>query len=278
LGKKKGGYTEGSILRFLLYLCPKISLKTTHNNMAYRSFKLSDLKEKFGISQTTALLFDEAIPLLPPSDLLVQLLKLARTSPLTTEKAISEAVIYPILREIKVLNKDVIELFSGETLDADRSQGLNGECDFIFAKAPGSKELTAPILQVFEAKQGEIDKPKPLAQVSAQLIGSRVFNQKHKQIIEPLYGVCTSGSEWLFLKLEGNTIIVDNTSYFINDLPRLLGILQHIINLNSKNGFSIVKNTEGVFNVGEVLNLANVLYLMPRYHRLRYIASSRTSR
>ncbi|MEY4938218.1 MAG: hypothetical protein RIS64_4579 [Bacteroidota bacterium] len=201
--------------------------------MAYRSFKLSDLKEKFGIHQTTASLFDSAVPLLPPSDLLVQLLKLARTSPLTTEKAISEAVIYPILREIKVLNKDVIELFSGEILDADRSQGLNGECDFIFAKAPGSKELTAPILQVFEAKQGEIDKPKPIAQVSAQLIGSRVFNQKHNQIIEPLYGVCTSGSEWLFLKLEGNTIIVDDTSYFINELPKLLGILQHIINLNS---------------------------------------------
>lgn len=202
--------------------------------MAYRSFTLSDLKEKFGISQTTAPLFDVTISPLPPSDLLVQLLKLARTSPLTTEKAISEAVIYPILREIKMQNKDIIELFSGEILNADRSQGLNGECDFIFAKAPGSKELTAPILQVFEAKQGEIDKPKPLAQVSAQLIGSRVFNQKHNQIIEPLYGVCTSGSEWLFLKLEGNTIIVDDTSYFINELPKLLGILQHIINLNSK--------------------------------------------
>ncbi len=202
--------------------------------MAYRSFTLSDLKEKFGISQTTAPLFDVTISPLPPSDLLVQLLKLARTSPLTTEKAISEAVIYPILREIKMQNKDIIELFSGEILNADRSQGLNGECDFIFAKAPGSKELTAPILQVFEAKQGEIDKPKPLAQVSAQLIGSRVFNQKHNQIIEPLYGVCTSGSEWLFLKLEGNTVIVDDTSYFINELPKLLGILQHIINLNSK--------------------------------------------
>lgn len=202
--------------------------------MAYRSFTLSDLKEKFGISQTTAPLFDVTISPLPPSDLLVQLLKLARTSPLTTEKAISEAVIYPILREIKMQNKDIIELFSGEILNADRSQGLNGECDFIFAKAPGSKELTAPIVQVFEAKQGEIDKPKPLAQVSAQLIGSRVFNQKNNQIIEPLYGVCTSGSEWLFLKLEGNTVIVDDTSYFINELPKLLGILQHIINLNSK--------------------------------------------
>jgi hypothetical protein len=200
--------------------------------MAYRSFTLSDLKEKFGIHQTTAPLFECAIEALQPSDLLIQLLKLARTSPLTTEKAISEAVIYPILREIKMQNKESIELFSGEVLNADRSKGLNGECDFIFAKAPGSKELTAPILQVFEAKQGEIDKPKPLAQVSAQLIGSRVFNQKHNQLIEPLYGVCTSGSEWLFLKLEGNTITVDDTSYFINELPKLLGILQHIINLN----------------------------------------------
>jgi hypothetical protein len=111
---------------------------------------------------------------------------------------------------------------------------LNGECDFIFAKVPGSKELTAPILQVFEAKQGEIDKPKPLAQVSAQLIGSTVFNQKQKRVIEALYGVCTSGSEWLFLKLEGQLITVDDTSYFINELPKLLGILQYIVNLESE--------------------------------------------
>jgi hypothetical protein len=72
--------------------------------MAYRSFKLSDLKEKFGIDYTTAPLFGTSIASLAPSDLLVELLKLARTSPLTTQKPISEAIIYPILREIKVLS------------------------------------------------------------------------------------------------------------------------------------------------------------------------------
>ena len=200
--------------------------------MAYKNFKFSDLKEQFGIIQTTATLFEGTIPIVVPSDFLLEALARSLQVPLVTEKVISESIIFPILQEIKINNKQSIELFSGENLEADKEKGLNGECDFIFSKSPGSKQLMAPIIQVFEAKQGEIDKPKPLAQVSAQLIGVRVFNQKYQKNIEPVYGVCTSGSEWLFLKLEDNLITVDTKPYYINQLPELLGVLQHIVSLN----------------------------------------------
>ena len=109
---------------------------------------------------------------------------------------------------------------------------MNGECDFIFTKSPGSVEIKAPIIQVIETKQGEISRPKPLAQVSAQLIGTRFFNQKQEKPTEPLYGVCTSGFEWLFLKLEGSFIVIDTQPFFISDLPRLLGGFQYIIDLS----------------------------------------------
>jgi hypothetical protein len=197
--------------------------------MSYKSFKFSDLKEKFGISQKTKKLFHEPIKPIQPSDLLISLLNLTKGMPLTTEKAVSEAIVLPILREIRNTNQDIIELFSGENLDAERANGLNGECDFIFAKAPGAIELTAPLIDVCEAKKGDIDNSRSLAQNAAQMIGARVFNQKKNLPYINIYGVCTNGYEWIFLYLEGDTVYIDIDRYYLNDLPQLLGIWQKVI-------------------------------------------------
>ncbi len=197
--------------------------------MSYKSFKFSDLKEKFGISQKTKKLFYEPIKPIQPSDLLVSLLNLTKGMPLTTEKAVSEAIVLPILREIRNTNQDIIELFSGENLDAERVNGLNGECDFIFAKAPGAIELTAPLIDVCEAKKGDIDNSRSLAQNAAQMIGARVFNQKKNLPYINIYGVCTNGYEWIFLYLEDDTVYIDIDRYYLNDLPQLLGIWQKVI-------------------------------------------------
>lgn len=200
--------------------------------MAYKDFKFIDISKAFAIRQTTAKLFKPTLAEIEPSEHLLRSLEMAKEFPLTTEKAISEALVFPILQEIKINNRKTIELFSGERLVADKSRGLTGECDFIFAKAPGSKELIAPIINITEAKRGDIDNPNSLAQAAAQLIGARVFNQKNDAPIDPLYGACTSGYEWVFLKLEGKTIIIDKNRYSILKLPQLLGVLQHIIDLN----------------------------------------------
>jgi hypothetical protein len=197
--------------------------------MSYKSFKFSDLKEKFGISQKTKKLFHEPIKPIQPSDLLISLLNLTKGMPLTTEKAVSEAIVLPILREIRNTNQDIIELFSGENLDAERANGLNGECDFIFAKAPGAIELTAPLIDVCEAKKGDIDNSRSLAQNAAQMIGARVFNQKKNLPYINIYGVCTNGYEWIFLYLEDDTVYIDIDRYYLNDLPQLLGIWQKVI-------------------------------------------------
>jgi len=202
--------------------------------MAYKDFKFKDISKDFSIRQTTGKLFKTALPDVTPSEHLLRSLEMAKEFPLTTEKAISEAVVFPILQEIKLNNRKTIELFSGERLVADKSRGLTGECDFIFAKAPGSKELMAPIINITEAKRGDIDNPNSLAQTAAQLIGARVFNQKNDSPIDPVYGACTSGYEWVFLKLEKKNIIIDKNRYSILKLSQLLGVLQHIIDLNTQ--------------------------------------------
>ena len=110
--------------------------------MAYRNFTFSKLEQDFGIRQARKSLFErEAILPIQPSDWLSTTLKRAKSMPLRTEKARSENLISPIVGEIRQLNLDTIEVFSGENLNADRKLKLNGEVDFIFVHYPQSAEL-----------------------------------------------------------------------------------------------------------------------------------------
>jgi hypothetical protein len=73
-----------------------------------------------------------------------------------------------------------------------------------------------------------------LEQCAAQMLGARVYNQKHKNPIETIYGCVTTGTEWQFLLLENNIFWVDTNRYYLNNLPQLLGILQTIVDFYKK--------------------------------------------
>ena len=72
--------------------------------MAYRKFTLSDLQDKFGIETAPAVLFETVISI-APSDLLEKTLARNKSMPFRTEKAVSEALVAPILLEIQDLVK-----------------------------------------------------------------------------------------------------------------------------------------------------------------------------
>lgn len=196
--------------------------------MAYRDFKSADLQEKFGIINQTVQLFNNN-KIVEPSAWLVETLARQRVSIRnTTEKAVSEAIISPILSEIQVNNKNLISLFSGENLNADREVGLNGKVDFLYVRDPNAYELSSPIISVMEAK---LDKAisKSFNQAIAQMIGAQVFNKKHNQPYPIIFGVVTNSFEWRFFKLEGKILSIDSRQYSLNELPQLLGALQTII-------------------------------------------------
>lgn len=198
--------------------------------MAYRDFKLSDLQQKFGIKQDKKRLFQKVIPPVPPSDWLVQTLERNNLSvPLTTEKAVSEAIILPILSEVLINNQDKISLFSGETLVGDKTAGLNGEIDFLFIKQARALEVYAPVINITEAKLNQALE-KSIAQAAAQMLGAQLFNHKHNIPIENIYGTVTNGQTWIFLFLENNNLFVDTQQKFSTEnLPELLGAFQLII-------------------------------------------------
>jgi hypothetical protein len=196
--------------------------------MAYRDFKEKDLREKFHLNQKYNPIFNgSTVVPVQPSQRLLDALSDAKLITLSTEKAISERIVAPVLAELKRLNPDLIQIFSGEIINADRHIGLNGEIDFIITRATDTIEPQAPILSVTEAKIGKVEKAIP--QAASQMLGARVFNQNNNENLPTIHGIITDGTSWLFLKLEDLNFTINDKSYFTNNLPELLGGLQKII-------------------------------------------------
>ncbi len=201
-------------------------LNTSILNMAYSKFSLMNLKETFGLTSHIQPLFDKIVAKMP-SDWLQETLKRSIAVAYTSEKARSEAIVMPILLEIRTQNENKIAIYSGANLEGDKENELNGECDFILSKGEQGIEVEAPIFCMIEAKDGNI--VKAFGQCAAQMLGAQYFNQK-KGIDSPtIYGCINNGNEWKFLKLTDKIILIDSNSYFINDLPHIIGILQNIV-------------------------------------------------
>jgi hypothetical protein len=198
--------------------------------MSYKKFTLEKLKNQFQLEIHKQSLFSDIEPL-AQSFWLIETLALAKIIAINSEKAKSELIIMPILAEITKHNINKVSLYSGMVLNADSKQGLNGECDFIFSSKPHSYFLESPIFALVEAKNDNID--NGLAQCIAQMLGAVIFNQKHDVAIPCIYGCVTNSDAWQFLKLENNSIIMDDKRYYLDNVGQLLGLFQHIINFYS---------------------------------------------
>jgi len=196
--------------------------------MAYRDFTLEELNKKFGIKNKRNPLFNDVlIQQVSPSDWLEKTLSLSRKLLLRSEKAKSEAIVMPILMELKEINQDFFTIHSGEVLNVDKENGLNGECDFLLSQNTGSYTIDTPIISVVEAKKGYLD--IGVRQCAAQMYGAQTYNEQAGKPTDIIYGCVTNSGQWQFLKLENNLLSIDEEIYTIKELPTILGIFQHII-------------------------------------------------
>ncbi len=152
-------------------------------------------------------------------------LRLALAS--SSEKARSEFIVAPLLLEMEMLNNQSFSIFSGERLDVLPEQGLNSECDFILGKNSFSSSLQAPIFCLVEAKKNDIK--EGLGQCVAQMLGATLFNQNEGLEYPVVYGCVTTCEIWQFLKLADKTFYLDSQPYYINELAKLIGMLQAIL-------------------------------------------------
>jgi hypothetical protein len=145
----------------------------------------------------------------------------------STEKAKSEFIIAPVLLELRRSLGPKFALFSGLEWEVDTERGLNGYCDYIITRGPSVLILEAPFLAVVEAKNDLIR--TGLGQCIAAMYAARLSNEKAGTGIQVVHGVVTTGAAWKFLRLDGDTLAVDLPEYFIDNLPKIMGILKAIV-------------------------------------------------
>ena len=197
--------------------------------MAYSDFTLTQLRERFDLqiaSITGA--FESALPIAPSAFLVTAI---ERGMPVALgrgrEKARSEALVLPVLLEVRAIRNQQISVFSGIEFNVDRKQGLSGFCDFLIARSALQIEIEAPVVSIVEAKHEDLT--QGIAQCLAEMHAAQIFNEKRENSIETVYGVITSGTAWRFLRLTGKSAEVDMTEYHIREIDKILGIIVSMV-------------------------------------------------
>ena len=197
--------------------------------MAYSSFTLSKASRTFHLETVwQPALFADIKPLVPSSHLTVTLERqLPFALAMGTEKAKSELIIAPVLVEFYLHFESRVSLFSGIDFNVDANEGLTGVCDFLVSLSPQRFDLEAPIIALVEAKNADVK--LGVGQCVAEMVAAQRFNAEAGNDIRCVYGATTSGMDWLFLKLEGQTLSIDLTVYPIAQCDKILGILASMV-------------------------------------------------
>ena len=193
--------------------------------MPYSKFTLARAIEDFDLTLIEGKRFLPEIAPVSPSALLQE--TLTETLPwaiaVDNEKARSEAIINPLLLEVKRQLKGKISVFSGEEFNVDPAADLTGYCDFLLSRSPEQLFIKAPTLAVVEAKKENLK--TGLGQCLAEMVAMQRFNAMKQQPTEAVYGTVSSGTVWRFLKLEKQVATIDLTDYPLPPVAGVLGIL-----------------------------------------------------
>ncbi len=85
---------------------------------------------------------------------------------------------------------------------------------------------------MIEAKKGDIE--LGLGQCAAQMLGCRLFNEQKDNPIRTIHGCVSNGDDWQFMKLEDHILHIDQNRYYINELGKILGVFQRIVDFYLK--------------------------------------------
>ena len=200
--------------------------------MAYSSWTLSKVSRTFHLETVWQPgLFADIEPVEPSEPLTVTLERqLPFALVMGTEKAKSEMVVAPVLVELCLHFESRVSLFSGIDFNVDATNGLTGVCDFLVSLSPQRFDLDAPVVALVKAKTDvKLGLAQCVAQCVAEMVAAQRFNAEAGNDIPCVYGAITSGTEWLFLKLEGQTLSIDLTVYPIAQCYKILGILASMV-------------------------------------------------
>lgn len=142
----------------------------------------------------------------------------------TSEASRTEAVIFPVLREVYKDYHDKFALWIQKSVAYNEK--LNGTPDYLIAtKSPlGKTVLEKPLVAIVEAKKNDFE--QGWGQCSAELVAAQRINDDFEHAV---YGIVTDGKLWEFGKMSGDNFTKNLSSFTIDDLANLFGALHFIL-------------------------------------------------
>ncbi len=197
--------------------------------MAYSNFTLDTVLTEFQLEIVeSAGVFSEIETVVPREHFIAELEeKVQLAISIGTEKARSELIVTGILFELREHLDRRISFFSGIDFNVDDDKGLTGVCDFLVSLSPILSFLEAPIIILVEAKKEDLT--AGFGQCVAEMLAAQHFNAEKGNEIPCVYGATTSGTDWRFLKLEGQRLHIDRSLYSIGQGDKILGILSSMV-------------------------------------------------
>ncbi len=193
--------------------------------MPYSEFTLRKAKRDFRLTTVEGGRFLPETELIIPSFYLRESLDEGLPLAIATgsEKARSELIISPILVEVRKFLQRKVSLFSGEDFTVAPELGLSGVCDFLISRSPEQMLIEAPVLIIVEAKKADLK--IGIGQCAAEMVAAQKFNEINELSLPTIYGCVSSGTQWRFLKLQGQTLTIDLNDYPVPPVEPILGML-----------------------------------------------------
>ncbi len=163
------------------------------------------------------------LPELLPSDALAEDIAFNLKTYRSNEYFASEALVSPVLRYVWKKHSKEINFWTHQAIRYD--DDLTGVPDFMFTHLDREqyKVLSYPIITSVEAKAENFT--EGWSQCITQLLACQKLSPKPIVVM----GIVTTGKIWEFGKLDGNIVIQHPSAFTIDNLPKLISILDYLL-------------------------------------------------
>lgn len=141
----------------------------------------------------------------------------------TSEASRSEAIIFPMLREVYKNYCRNFSLWIQKSVNYD--DDLTGTPDYIIASKSelGKTVLECPLVIIVEAKKNDFE--QGWGQCAAELIAAQKINNDADFTV---YGIVTDGKLWEFGKLVKTVFIKNKENYTTYSIAKLFSVLNYV--------------------------------------------------
>lgn len=142
----------------------------------------------------------------------------------SSEAAICESVIYPVLLQVWKNFLDTLFLYSHRSWTVD--EDLSGIPDYLITAISkyGPPIVGTPVLVAIEAKKDDFE--SGWGQCAAEMVAAQQVNQNNDLTV---YGIVSNGEQWEFGTLKQSLFTQNITAYSIFDLDKLYSALYFVL-------------------------------------------------